>query len=280
MSKIFTDQETNAVLLYQGCGVPGVYGDPFYQQDSAYRAFNILMMEGQSGERVRICAEGQRPNSLNIRRWDKTLEILEQLFTVQCKYAKQQVAAGKPLPSPLARGDRKVNFDLMRAAGGTVAFTSTSKEAVLDDFLFGKQEPHVLHITLTGQVPYLDFEGFFGSNYSFDYEREVLLPPMVKMTCGSFRMEFHPGIGPVPHYNITFTGFGADIEAVNEEEVMAFLGENAETAADALEDLVQRKLDADVWADDDHIYWKWKQAFRKLTLQRMQKIYESYFGEN
>ena len=276
MNMDYTRQEINAVLLYQGCGVPGD-ADPFYHQDSAYRGFNILMMEGQSGERVRICAEKQRPDSVNIRRWDKTLEILEQLFIVQCKYARQQAAAGKPLPSPLARGDRKVNFELMRAAGGTVAFTSTSKEEALDDFLFGKQEPHVLHMTLSGQVPYLDFEGFFGSAYSFDYEREVLLPPMVKMVCGECRMEHHPGIGPVPHYDITFTGFGADIETVDEEATRAFLSANAETAADALEDLVKNKLDAAVWQDDEHIYWQWKAAFRKLALQRMKKIYEEYF---
>lgn len=277
MNREFTKQEVNAVLLYQGCGVPGEY-DEFYHIENAYRAFNILMMEGQSGERVRICAEGQRPNSLTIRRWDKTLEILEQLFTVQCKFARNQAEAGKPLPNPLMRGDRKVNFDLMCAAGGTVAFTSTSKDAVLDDFLYGKQEPHVLHMTLGGQVPYLDFEEFFGSAYCFDNEREVLLPPMVKMDCSPCRMEEHPGIGPVPHYDITFTGFGADTEAVDETEVMAFLDENATDAADGLWNLVKKKLEADVWKDDDHIYWKWKEAFRKLTLQRMQKIYESFFG--
>lgn len=278
MNKEFTRQEINAVLLYQGCGVPGEY-DAFYHQDSAYRCFNMLMMEGQSGERVRICAEGQRPDKINILRWEKTLEILEQLFTVQCKFARQQTEAGKPLPNPLARGDRKVNFDLMCAAGGTVAFTSTSKGEVQDDFLFGKQEPHALHITLSGQVPYLDFEEFFGSAYSFENEREVLLPPMVKMVCGDCRMEHHPGIGPVPHYDITFTGFGVDIEAVDEDAAKAFLHDHAAAAADALTDLVKNKLDAAVWADDRHIYWQWKAAFRKLTLQRMQKIYESYYGE-
>lgn len=87
-------------------------------------------------------------------------------------------------------------------------------------------------------------------------------------------MEHHPGIGFVPHYDITFTGFGADIETVDEEAAMAFLNDHA---AAALEDLVKNKRDAEVWADDDHIYWHWKAAFRKLALQRMKKIYKSYF---
>lgn len=273
----YSRREVNAVLLYQGCGVPGEY-DAFYRQNSAYRTFNLLMMAGKDGERVRVCVEGQKPNSLNIHRWEKTLEVLEDLFTVQCRFACQQAQAGKPLPNPLARGDRKVNFDLMCAAGGTVAFTSTSKDEVLGDFLEGKQDPHVLHITLGAQVPYLDFEEFFGSAYGFANEREVLLPPMAKMTCGPCRTEERPGIGLVRHYDITFDGFETGIGTADEQALMAFLAANSGPAADGLENLVQKKQGADIFRDEEHIYWKWKAAFRQLTVQRMQKIYESCFG--
>lgn len=278
MDLTITNQEKNAVLLYQGCGVPGE-NDAFYHQNSAFSAINILMMEGQSGERVRICTERQTPDKISILRWEKTMEIMELLFTAQCKYTQQEAAVGKTLPAPLERGDRKVNFDLMCAAGSTVAFTSTRKGPVLDEFLMNKQDPHVLHITLQGQVPYLDFEGYLHDEYSFRDEREVLLPPMLKMTCGPCRMQHHPGLGDVPHYDITFTGFGADIEPVDEKETMAFLNDNASAAADTLADLVKNRLNATVWQDDGHIYWQWKTAYRKLALQRLTKIYEIYFGK-
>lgn len=116
MDTEFTLQEINMVRLYQGSGVPGEQ-DVFYQQTKAYYAINLLMMEGQDGERIRICTEGQHPNSLYIQRWSETLDVLVTLFRVQCKYAYQQINEGRPLPNPLVRGERKVNFDQMCAAG-------------------------------------------------------------------------------------------------------------------------------------------------------------------
>ena len=164
----FLPQEINAVRLYQGCGVPEKQ-DVFYQQNKAYYAFNLLMMEGKDGERIRICAEGQHPNALYIQRWTETLDVLVTLFRVQCKYACQQRTEGNPLPNPLVRGDRKVNFDQMRAAGGTIAFTSTSQNMLCEEFLDSKQDPHVLHITLGEKVPYFFWiaEIFSGSAWNF-----------------------------------------------------------------------------------------------------------------
>ena len=79
----FSPQEINAVRLYQGCEVPEEQ-DVFYQQNKAYYAFNLLMMEGQDGERIRICAEGQHPNAIYIQRWSETLDVLVTLFRVIC----------------------------------------------------------------------------------------------------------------------------------------------------------------------------------------------------
>lgn len=277
MDLTITRQEKNAILLYQGCDVPGEY-DRFFNQINAFSAINILMMQGQSGERVRICAEKQAPDKISILRWEKTMEIMELLFTAQCKYARQEAASNKPLPAHLERGDRKVNFDLMCISGGTFAFTSTTNGRVRDEFLLDKQEPHVLHITVNGQVPYLDFEGYLHDEYRFRDEQEVLLPPMLQMTCGPCWIQYHPGLGNVPHYNIAFTGFGAELEVVDEKETVLFLNAYAATAADTLTDLVKNKLNAAVWKDDNHIYWKWKSAFRKLALQRLMAIYKTYFG--
>lgn len=273
----YTDQEKNAVLLYQGCGVPGD-SDVFYQQSDAFQSFNLFLMEGQDGERVRICIEKQQPKCIYIRRWTKTLEVMEDLFRVQCKYACQQVSAGKSLPNPLVRDDRKVNVVQMLEAGRTVAFTSTSKDTMREGFLGKKQDPHVLHITLSEQVPYLDFEGFWGSAYSYEEEREVLLPPMVEIDCQSSWITYEHGISKIQHYNITFKGFCDDTEMMDEKELIAFLAGNAEAAADGLLDIVSNKLASTVLTDKNHIYWQWKIVFRKLAIQRMITIYRSYFA--
>lgn len=277
MKNDFTQQETNAVLLYEGCGVPGEY-DEFFQPTKAYQSLNLFLMEGQDGERVRICIEGQQPDSIYIQQWKKTLEVLETLFQVQCEYACQQKRKGRPLPNPLVRGDRKVNFDQMCAVGGTVAFTSTTKNIECDDFLAGKQDPHFLHVTLGEKVPYLDFEGFFGSTYGFPEEREVLLPPMVHMTHSDCSIKHHAKFGPVCHYNVTFAGFGADITTEDNQHLMEFLGANAADADEGLRDLVNNKQGSDIFQNEDHIYWKWKAAFRQLAMQRMLEIYKCYFG--
>ena len=260
----YSRREINALLLYQGCGVPGEI-DVFYQQHSAYRTFNLLMMAGKDGEHVRVCVENQRPTELYIRRWEKTLEVLTDIFTMQCKYAIEQKEKGKALPNPLERGDRSVNFRLMQEAGGTFAFTSTSKE-------------EVLHITLGEGVPYLDFEGFLGNAYSFSEEREVLLPPMVPMTCGAPRIVGHPDLGPIYHYDLKLAGFRSLEAAEDEAELAVFLETNAEEAAQGLADLVRKKKASVIFDQEDHIYWKWKEAFRQLTLQRMRAVYEVYYG--
>lgn len=274
----YTRQELSAVQFYQGCGVY-TERDPFYMQDSAYRSLNLLMMPGRDGERVRVGIEKQRPDSICITRWEKTLEVMTDLFTVLCKYASERAQQGRPLPGPLERGDRGINFELMRRGGGTIAFTSTSRDEVLDDFLIGKLEPHVLHITLSGQVPYLDFEDFLGAAYSFSEEREVLLPPMVAMTCGECREKHHPGIGVVRHCHLTLEGFRPDGEMQDEQTLIETLNAHAAAAAEGLRDLVRHRLDADILRDESHPYWTWKAAFRRLVLQRMQAIYGAYFPE-
>lgn len=275
--KIYSQREINALLLYQGCGVPGEI-DVFYQQASAYRTFNLLMMAGKEGEHIRVCVEGQRPTELYIRRWEKTMEVLTDLFAIQCKYAVEQKENGKTLPNPLERGDRGVNFRLMQDADGTFAFTSTSKEKVLDLFLHGKENPHVLHINLGEGVPYLDFEDFLGNAYSFSEEREILLPPMVPMTLGYCWIVDHPDLGTIYHYDLKLEGFKTKGASVDEAQLDEFLKANAAGAAQGLADLVHRKKEADIFKREDHIYWRWKEAFQILTLQRMRAIYEAYFG--
>ena len=48
-------------------------------------------------------------------------------------------------------------------------------------------------------------------------------------------------------------------------------------AADGLDDLTENKENAAVLRDEDHPYWKWKEAFRQKTMQRMAETYRKYY---
>jgi hypothetical protein len=271
-----TDREFRSVKLYEGGKMPGET-DEFYRQKSAYKTLNLLMMAGREGEYVRVCVEGQKPTGLFIRRWEDTMQALTDIFAVQCRCALSQKAAGKPLPHPLSRGDRGVNFRLMEAAGGTFAFTSTTEGEVLDDFVRGKQDPHALHMSIADGVPYLDFQEFLGEDYYYTDQREILLPPMVKMACGPCRTVEHEGIGPVRHYDIRFTHVDTDMEFRDDAELTAVLNELRTAAAEGLDDLAANRENAAVLRDGAHPYWKWKDAFRRLATQRMAMIYREYY---
>lgn len=271
-----TEREYRSVRLYEGGQLCGET-DEFYLQRSPYRTLNLLMMAGREGEYVRVCLENQTPNALYIRRWEDTLQALTDIFTVCCRCAVSRRAAGKELPHPLSRGDRGVNFRLMEAAGGTFAFTSTTEGEVLDSFVKGKQDPHALHMAIADGVPYLDFPEFLGQDYRYPDQREILLPPMVKMEQGPCDIREHDGIGPVSHYHIRFTGI-MEVRLQNEAELTAILTKQRDAAAEGLDDLARNRENAAVLRDDDHPYWKWKEAFSQLAGQRMAEVYRSFYA--
>lgn len=213
-----------------------------------------------------------------ILRWEDTMQAMVDIFTVQCRCAQWQKNAGKPLPHPLSRGERGVNFRLMEEAGGTFAFTSTTHGAMRDSFVRKKQEPHALHMTITDGVPYLDLEEFLGDDYEYPEQREILLPPMVKMEHGPCWIEEHKDIGSVRHYDVRFTGVNMDFARQNEDGLIRTLNELREAAAAGLDDLAQCCEDAAVFRDESHPYWKWKEAFRLLTTQRMADVYRKYYN--
>lgn len=272
-----TEREFRAVKLYEGGKMPGET-DEFYRQKAPYRTLNLLMMAGREGERVRVCLEGQKPNGLFIRRWEDTLQAMVDIFTVCCRCALSRKAEGRTLPHPLSRGERGVNFRLMEAAGGTFAFTSTSEGEMLDSFVRNKQDPHALHMTICEGVPYLDFAEFLGEDYHYTDQREILLPPMVRMEHGPCQIREHEGIGPVSHYEVRFTGVDTDFEFHDEAALTAILTELRTAAAEGLDDLARNRDNAAVFRDPDHPYWQWKTAFRQLTMQRMAEVYRSFYG--
>lgn len=267
-----------AVMFYERMQMPDD-ADEYFRQKQPYKTLNLLMMEGTEGEYVRVCREGQEPNGLNIRRWETTLQVMTDIFTAQCAYACQKAREGKAMPERTQRGERGVNFEMMKALGGTFAYTSTSKKKAGEGFVKDKEDPHLLTIRPAPGIPYLDYEDFLGDDYSNPKQREILLPPMVRMTWKFRGKNRWKEVDGVSLYDIQLTGFGMPLELEEEQQLLEILEAHAAEAADGLDDLAQQKEAAAVFKDPDHAYWKWKRAFRQLVLQRMQRIYESYYGE-
>lgn len=281
-----TDHEVNSLLLYMGCGVPGKYG-AFYSSSRAYQTFNLLMMQGNEGEQIRVCGEQQKPNGIFLREWERSLETMVDIFRAQCKYARET----PPVEDALFRSDRKLNFDLMCGRGATYAMTSTSQGSYLPEFLVDKVEPHVLRIRMTKRVPFFDYEAFFGEEYVFADEREILLPPMLALETEQqpdFILSAKESGAEkdirVRWYDVTLGGFApdsmreADRSASDDKSDRAYLKAHAEEAAKALDELAKtHDWETSPLAEPKHVYWQWKKAYRRALGRQLLEIYQTEF---
>lgn len=282
------DDEVNALLLYMGCGVPGRY-ERFYASTHAYQTFNLLMMKGQDGEKIRVCEENQQPNGIFLKGWDLSLETMEHIFRAQCKYARNK----KPLTDILYRSDRQLNYGMMSDRKATYAMTSTSQGSYLPEFLVNKVEPHILCIRMTELIPYFDYEGFFGEEYIYADEREILLPPMISLTTKQLSdvhltaEDTNAGELTVPQYAVTLGRFWPDSmweedrsDKSNLDADLDFLKTKAMEAAAALDELAQtHDWKTSPLSDDTHVYWEWKRAYRRVLAKRLKQIYSAEFPE-
>lgn len=281
-----TDHEVNSLLLYMGCGVPGKYG-AFYSSSRAYQTLNLLMMEGNQGEQIRVCEEKQKPNGIFLLEWKRSLRTMEDIFCAQCKYARQNPV----VEDVLFRSDRQLNFKMMTDRNATYAMTSTSQGSYLPEFLMDKVEPRVLSLKMTKPIPYFDYEGFFGEEYVYAEEREILLPPMVSLT-EKWRRDFILQLERdgnltsklVRWYDVALDSFDADSmweedkSKADDQSDRNYLKAHAKEAAKALDDLAKtHDWKASPLADDTHVYWEWKRAYRRVLGRRLREIYLTEF---
>ncbi len=266
-----TDCEITALCLYEGSGGNGKAG-LFYQYHNAYQTFNLLMMDDLEGEKVRVCVEGQNPYGLYIEEWKRTLEVMTDIFTAQCKYMDSQCGERKE-EMRVYRVDRKVNFDMMEKHGGTFAFTSTSKTGYLKNIAKGKKNLILLEIILKEGIPFVDYGGLFGEMYVYSDEQEVLLPPFLKLR--TFPMEVSLNVderkvatteqlGSMKKYVVELGTFEIRREELDESAVIVRLEENKKIAAEVLEQIRKtRKIPEE--KEKVEIYCRWKKDFQSLV---------------
>ena len=268
-----TDREIDSICLYVGSGVPGKPGR-FFQLPNAYQTFNLLMMDGLEGERVRVCTEWQDPDPIYIRDWQRTLEVFTDIFRAQCRFRDFAVRGKNALPQTLYRADRKLNVERMRSSGRNFAFTSVSKNGYLSSFTVGKQDPALLEITLDGSCPYLDLAAVLQDDYVYAKEAEILFPPFVsaEVSGGSYlareQLEergLYPDL-PVLGYRVSFGGFcGREGGREDPYALIRHIEQDKEYAAQMLEDICRRRC-LDVFPEEAlQRYTDWKQSFSRLV---------------
>ncbi len=280
------ENEISALCLYEGCG--GGKADKFHQCHNAYQTINLLMMKGLEGEKVRICVENQNPHGVYIQEWEKTLEVMTDIFIAQCKYMKyceNKCREQKP-GDRIYRVDRQVNFDMMKELKRTFAFTSTARSGYLEHIARQKQDVLLLEIAIAGKVPYVDYEEVLGEEYVYLNEQEVLFPPFVKIgkmkklaVSETERKQFS-GVEEkkVFKYYIQFDGFEIRDEMKDEMKLIERLNENKKVVAAVLDKItIERKIpksDSDI-----QCYCRWKEDFQELVMLCFRNIWKIYGGE-
>ena len=271
--------EVTSLCLYAGSG--SNKAGFFYQCHNAYQTINLLMMDGLEGEQARICREQQRPYGLYIKEWQSTLEVMADIFTAQCKYADHQTPPG--VGGELKRVDRRVNLELMKAAGRTFAFTSTSAAEFLPEIAQTKSELVLLDVILSERVPFVDFAGLLQKDYVYSNEQEILLPPFLKvesitevpLSNDERQCFLNAGGEDVPKYAVRLGKFSMNKPPDDELELVACLEKNKAAASQALEKMCEtRVLPADGTVRSS--YLAWKAAFQALVRQCFFSIGKKY----
>lgn len=278
-----TPQELDSIRLYAGAPIPGRI-ERFYRLPNAYQTFNLLMMAGLEGERVRICLEGQEPDPVYIREWRRTLNVFADIFRAQCRYRALLTGEGRVLP-PLFRADRRLNVEQLRTLGRTFAFTSISMGKCLPSFAAGKEEPALLEITLDGSCPCLDVAAVLGEGYLYAKEAELLLPPFLhaQVSGGTYFTPqqllpygLNPDV-PVLSYQVRFGGFCSGGDGESPHALVQRLDQGQADAAAVLATIcTRRSLDG---LSDDALrrYALWKQSFSQLVWAYLRPIWAEAF---
>lgn len=275
-----TEDEIYALFLYEGSGDILKAWD-FYQIKNAYQTFNLLMMPGIEGEKVRIGFENQRPHEIYIRDWPRTLKNMEYIFQAQCKYASS-LSKDKIADFSLFRVDRRINFSLLKEKETTYAFTSTSQTEFLSDIAEKKKDVVLLDISLNQLVPFADYYGIFEDDYVFMEEAEVLLPPFlswgtIEKVTSTEAENAMDASGKVEKYTVSF-GKMCFPDAVQPEECLRkVLNDLKEKACETLTALTgdpsaAQKAEVSKYPE----YVQWKEAFQELVGLRFQNIWKDY----
>ncbi len=198
-----TKEEAEAVRFYEGDLTGFDLRDPFLNDARAYVTLNALLFDGVRTEYLRV-REGKRLNPA-------MLADLPRLTALYCALlsASQKGAVTEPVCG--YRVERAGDFTVCRAAGKTLAFTSTSLRGFLPAY-GDKQKIVLLTYHVPPKTPAIIFSQLLDC-YLKANEDELLLPPYLHFECAErpltasdFEIRDMNGDPPCAAFDLTVCG--------------------------------------------------------------------------
>ena len=168
--QLYTDDEIQAVRYYIG-DVRNLPEDGFWNDPKAYCLLNALFFPDITAEAFRS-AEGKKLNPELLADVPRLTSLLENLCSVFRKSsAKRHYRT--------FRVERFTDYALMRKAGKTISFTSTSCAGFLKAYQ-DRRGIALLKFDIPENTPCIVMQDFF-PEYAKPEEAEILLPPCIKL---------------------------------------------------------------------------------------------------
>lgn len=284
--EMFTTKEIDAVRFYQGDTrrrmEDGRLSDKemnkgFFGTQHAYRTMNCLMYDGIDNEIERFTENNNCLNSELFQKVDKIIEVFCDIYRAMCKNVINNANAKNIL---VYRAERGVSIRELKK-GYTISFTSTSKENQPEEFLLKKIDLTLLEIVFDAKLPHLDFEEILGKDYYYKEQREILLPPFLKidlkemeLTKDEQRYKDANGHPPCAKYLVWVKNEQSAYagQVVCQESPLTV--ERNEKSAKTLEKIVRKEHLTNREIEE---YSKWKSDVRAVIWNNFQQIHSEYF---
>lgn len=158
-------KQLDAIRYYEG-DVQG--DDPFYGDPKAYVTINSLFYPG-IGTEERRAKEGKRLNPAITedpqRLYDFLVDLLSAFKTADLSSERNAY-----------RVERHADYEVMKQAGGTISFTSTSADGFLRNYA-DRIGIALMEFHIPSGIPCLPFSQVLKDGYLKTSEKEILLPP-------------------------------------------------------------------------------------------------------
>lgn len=279
--KEITTKELDSIRFYQGDvrkrkedgSLSDELQEGFWGQCSAYKTMNCLMFPGIGNEMERIREKKAALIPQLLTEVDKIVEVYCDTFRAMCKCRDN---SHETMYRKAYRTERGISVEELKK-GYTVSFTSTSKSSTPEEFLKGKSGLTLLEILIPANVPQLDFEEIFCDTNLFPQQREILLPPFLKIQMKELSLSETEnayrdtdGNPPKGKYLVEIAD-EMDFAKMAKEDSLGIQMTEAENkeAAEFLEKLTQGM---DTSEEEARKYCGWKAAFRNKIKAEFSRI--------
>lgn len=287
-NQMITLEEIDAIRFYQGdIRKRNTYGkimdeentEGFWGTKSAYQTMNCLMFSGIDNEKERIREKKAALNPELLTQPENIIAVFDNIYRAMCKSTAMTEKSGKRI---VYRTDRGVSAEALKE-GYTISFTSTSKINKPEDHFKEKSELTLLELVVPDEIPQLDYERILGKDNLYPEQREILLPPFLKISLVEAELTEEErkyldadAKPPKGKYLVIVEGIPEQNDEKNTDCFLAaepLTEERNQKAASFLDKLCHGQ---EVTDQESRAYCQWKNDFRRSVWEHFKKIQEEW----